>query len=162
MCMSVFFYHKRIFSKTSACDILGNVWKCPLWLVSWWILWLFSTRAQLLQWCPTLCNPTDCSPPGPSVHGIFPAKILEWVAISSSRGSPQPRDWTLISCVSCTAGGFFTTEPMGKHPSLLCVKKFQSMDCQWKRQGPLPLFILCCGRCWSSHIPMVSWDRSHR
>ena len=42
------------------------------------------------------------SPPGFSVHGIFHAGILEWVAISSSRGSSQPRDRTLISCVSCS------------------------------------------------------------
>ena len=52
------------------------------------------------QSCPTLCNPTDCSPPGSSVNGIFQARTLEWVAISSSRGSSQPRDWTCISCVS--------------------------------------------------------------
>ena len=57
---------------------------------------------------PTLCDPLDCSPPGSSVHGIFQARILEWVAISSSRGSSWPRDWTHISCVSCTAGEFFT------------------------------------------------------
>ena len=43
----------------------------------------FSSVSQL---CPTLCNPMDCSPPGASVHGIFQARILEWVAISSSRG----------------------------------------------------------------------------
>ena len=42
----------------------------------------------------------DHSPPCSSVHGIFQARILEWVAISSSRGSSQPRDWTCISCVS--------------------------------------------------------------
>ena len=42
-----------------------------------------------------------CSPPGPSVHGIFQARILEWVAISSSRGSCLPRNWTHVSCVSC-------------------------------------------------------------
>ena len=42
-------------------------------------------RAQLLQSCPTLCNPIDCRPPGPSVHGIFPARILLWVAFSFSR-----------------------------------------------------------------------------
>ena len=41
----------------------------------------------------------DCSPPGSSIHGIFQSRILEWVAISSSRGSSRPRDWT---CVSCT------------------------------------------------------------
>ena len=43
--------------------------------------------AQLLQLCLTLCTPMDCSPPGSSVHGISQARILEWVAISSSRGS---------------------------------------------------------------------------
>ena len=43
-------------------------------------------HAQLLQSCPTLCNARDCSPPGSSVHGISPARILEWVAISSCRG----------------------------------------------------------------------------
>ena len=46
--------------------------------------------------CPTLCNPTDCSPPGSSVHGILQARILESVAISFSRGSSQPRDWTRL------------------------------------------------------------------
>ena len=44
-------------------------------------------------------NPMDCSPPGSSVHGISQARILEWVAISFSRGSSQPRDWTCISCI---------------------------------------------------------------
>ena len=39
------------------------------------------------QSCPTLCDPMDCSPPGSSVHGIFPARILEWLPISFSRGS---------------------------------------------------------------------------
>ena len=56
---------------------------------------------QLLQSCPTLCDPMDCSPPGSSIHGIFQARILEWMAISSSRGSSQPRNQTHISCVSC-------------------------------------------------------------
>ena len=49
----------------------------------------------------TLCSPVDCSPPGPSVHGIFQARILDWVVISYSRGSSGPRDRTCISCVSC-------------------------------------------------------------
>ena len=55
--------------------------------------------------CLTLHNTIDCSPLGPSVHGIFQARILEQVAISFSRGSSQPRDWTQISCI---AGRFFT------------------------------------------------------
>ena len=47
------------------------------------------------QSCPTLCDPTDCSPPDSSVHGILQARILEWVAISFSRGSSWLRDSTL-------------------------------------------------------------------
>ena len=46
------------------------------------------------QSCPTLCDPTDCSPPGSSVPGIFQARMLEWVAISFSRGFSRPRDQT--------------------------------------------------------------------
>ena len=56
------------------------------------------------QWCLTLCDPMDCRLPGSSVHGIFQARILEWVAISFSRRSSQG-DWTQVSCI---AGGFFT------------------------------------------------------
>ena len=58
--------------------------------------------------------PIDCSPPGSSVHGISQARTLEWVAISSSRDSSQLRNWPQVSCISCIAGGFFTTEPTGK------------------------------------------------
>ena len=56
------------------------------------------------QACP-LCDSMDCSPPGSSVHGIPQAGILEWVAISFSRGSSQPRDQTQVSCI---AGRFFS------------------------------------------------------
>ena len=52
------------------------------------------------QSCPTLCDPVDCSPPGSSVHGILQARILEWVAISFSMGSSQPRDWTRVSRIA--------------------------------------------------------------
>ena len=48
--------------------------------------------AKPLQSCPTLCDPMDCSPPGSSVYGILQARILEWVAISFSRGFSRPRD----------------------------------------------------------------------
>ena len=56
------------------------------------------------QSCPTLCNPLDCRPPRSSVHGILQTRILEWVAMPSSRGSSHPRHRTQVSCV---AGGFF-------------------------------------------------------
>ena len=62
---------------------------------------IFHASAQSLQSCLTLCNSMDCSPPGSSVHGILPATILKWVAISFSRRSSWPRDWTCISCISC-------------------------------------------------------------
>ena len=51
-----------------------------------------SVHAQAFQSCPTLCDPMDCSLPGSSVHGIFPARTLEWVAMLSSRGLSQLRD----------------------------------------------------------------------
>ena len=57
------------------------------------------------QLCLTLCDPMDCSPPGSFVHGILQAWILEWDAISSSRGFSPPRDGAQVSYI---AGGFFT------------------------------------------------------
>ena len=56
-------------------------------------------------------TPMGCNQPGSSDYGILQARILEWVAISFSMGSSQPRDWNCVSYVSFTAGGFFTTEP---------------------------------------------------
>ena len=58
-------------------------------------------KVKVTQPCLTLWDPTDCI-----VHGLLQARILEWVAFPSSRGSSQPRDWTLISHI---AGGFLTS-----------------------------------------------------
>ena len=52
------------------------------------------SESEVAQSCPTLCDPVDCSLPGFSVHGIFQARVPEWVAISFSRGSSRPRDRT--------------------------------------------------------------------
>ena len=60
--------------------------------------------------CLTVRGPMDCSLPGSSVRAISQARILEWVAISFSRGPSPPRDRSL----TCIASGFFTTEPPGK------------------------------------------------
>ena len=54
---------------------------------------------SVTQSCPTLWDPNDCSPPGSSVHGLLQARILEWVAMSYSRGSSRPKDWTHVSCI---------------------------------------------------------------
>ena len=56
---------------------------------------------SVAQLCPIFCDPMDCSPPGTPVHGIFQSRILEQVAISSFKGSFQPRDQSCVSCISC-------------------------------------------------------------
>ena len=53
--------------------------------------------SEVAQLCLALCDPMDCSLPGSSVHGIFQAIVLEWIAISFCRGSSRPRDWTRVS-----------------------------------------------------------------
>ena len=74
---------------------------CFLWMI-------VCLRTQSLQSCPTLCNTVDCSPPGSSVHWILQARILEWVAMPSYRGSSPPRNRTQVSCLSCITGRYFT------------------------------------------------------
>ena len=69
--------------------ISSNIFSGPFSLLLKW--------SEVTQSCPTLCDPMDCSPPGSSVHGIFQARVLEWVAISFSRGSSHPRDRTPVS-----------------------------------------------------------------
>ena len=81
--------------------------------------------------------PMDCSPPSSSAHGILQVRILEWVAISFSRRSSQPRDWTRIPH---TAGGFFTvwtTREAQEYWSVcvcvcVCVKPLQSCPTLYK------------------------------
>ena len=81
----------------------------------------------------TLCNPMDCSPPGSSVHGISQARILGWVVISYSRWSSQLRDWIYVSCI---AGSFFTTEPLGKPRSLEHRKQAKVQDIKTTGEEP--------------------------
>ena len=59
------------------------------------------------QSCVTFCDPMDCSLPGSSVPSIFQTRILEWVAISFSKGASRPRDWTHVSFVSCISRQIF-------------------------------------------------------
>ena len=63
------------------------------------------SESEVAQSCPTFSDPMDCSLPGSSIHGIFQARVLEWVAVSFSRGSSRLRDWTRVSRI---AGGCFT------------------------------------------------------
>ena len=66
---------------------------------------------SVLQSCLTVCDPMDCSPPDSPVHGILQARILEWVATPSCRGSSGPKDQTCLSYVSCTGRPVFATPP---------------------------------------------------
>ena len=96
----------------------------------------------VLQSCPTLCNPMNCSLPGSSVHEILQARILEWAAVSFSRGSSQPRDWTLVSCI---AGRFFTTKPSRK-------PKKHSVSPYNMPLASTPLGVVVVGGGWDSQL----------
>ena len=81
-------------------------------LASYFLLWSMCVYAQLFQSCPTLWDPMDHSPPGSSVHGILQARILERVAVPSSRGSSQPRVRTQVS--PALQADSLPAEPQGK------------------------------------------------
>ena len=96
------------FGPNYSLNLTEKCWNLLL-LICLFLLSVFSSRLLKLsylmhihwclvtQLCPTLSNPLDYSPPGSSAHGVFQARILEWDAISSSRGSSQLRDQTGIS-----------------------------------------------------------------
>ena len=111
-----------------------------------WLLNAFACmHTQSLHLCLTLWDPMDCSPPGSSVHGIFLGRILEWVAMPSSKESSQPRDQTHISCISYIAGRFFTAKLLGK--GLLKVTHI------WQTTLPA-LHFKVCGMCL---LPSFLW-----
>ena len=109
----------------------GNLWKglCSRSYQSWWGLVghpaPLQTRVScsdvcvcacsVSQSCLTLCDPTDSSPPGCSVHGISQARLLQWAAISFSRGIFLTQGSNLqVLCLLLCQGVFFTSEPPGK------------------------------------------------
>ena len=77
-----------------------------------------SCDSEVVQSCPTLWDPMDCSLPGSFIHGIFQARILEWVAISFSRRSSQPRDWTWISHIIGRRFTVWATRDVLKDPEM--------------------------------------------
>jgi len=102
--------------------------------VAVWMRWVQGDRdlcthaCSVIQSCPTLWDPMDCSPPGSSVHGILQTRILEWVAISSSRGSSWPRDRTCVSCSLALEGSFFTTELLASLVGPVIRKNFKNEE----------------------------------
>ena len=95
-------YEDSNVSVSLQCLLLSAFLFCPSWA---WV-------SALL--CPTLCDPMNSSLQGSSVHGILQARMLGWVAISSSRGSSWPRDQTRIFASPALAGGLFTVVPPGR------------------------------------------------
>ena len=105
-------------------------------------------ESEVVQSCPTVCDAMDCSLPGSSVHGIFQAIVLEWIAISFSRGSSQPRARTQVSrivdrrfTVWATRAGFSNMWTVNFQMSKLVLKKAEELEIKlptfagtWKKQ----------------------------
>ena len=150
---------------------MGSSWDCKMML---WVVYTGTADKLRLSWanlcmpagsvaclCLTLFHPMDCSPPGSSIHGISQARILEWVAISFSRGSSQLRVWTHFSCIgrqilyhwamcmrpsSQVSAAFLVTLPLTQHPShyVQSMELFSVLSplCLWTRCLPLLNFLL--------------------
>ena len=145
----IFFYILLSFVLGLGC-CLKTVWSIlvsPLISIRWNQRY-FQSVANFFQWwwfSPSVvsntCDPMDCGLPCSSGHGIFQARILEWVAISFSKGSSQPRDQT---CISCTAGGllhcrhilywrffFLVLRPNCSDCSIQCPVHYELLVCIW-------------------------------
>ena len=94
------------------------------------------------------------SPPGSSVHRILKARTLEWVAMPSSRGSSQHRDWTCVSYVSALGGRFFTTgatwEALFSQPQSIAVGS-------WRKIRSMPLFVFLKVKEFSFYSGETGW-----
>ena len=96
--------------QSSPCDVCGPLGKIDSKIITKQQKGLFSLVMCVCLVMFNALHPLDCTPPGFSVHGIFLARILEWM--SSSRKSFRLWDITHVSCVSCIASSCFTTEPL--------------------------------------------------
>ena len=83
------------------------------------------------------CNLMDCCLPGSSLHGILQARILEWVAMPSSRGSSQPRDWTHVSCIGRWI--LYCLSHQGS-PGISC----SAFNLAWSKMILIPLALILC------------------
>ena len=111
MAVSIYMPTNRVRGLRLLCTLTDT---SGLLTLSYKVIYQLCVCAQSLEMCPTLCDPIDHSTPDSSIHGILQARILERVAMPSSRGSSQSRDRTHVSYISCIAGGFFTAEPLGE------------------------------------------------
>ena len=102
--------------------------------------------SEVAQSCPTLCDSMNCSLPSFSIHGLFQARVLEWTAISFSRGSSQPRDRTWVSCI---AGRCFTVWATREAP--IYIYKYLLYIC-------MCVCVCVCGWHYQVYIQSVPYD----
>ena len=138
------YYSLHNIFKRQSCSLSLNIFQQwgahPIFCLSWMNVVVLGTQSP--SHVQLFCDPMDCSLPGSSVHGISQARILEWVTISSSRGSSWPRDGTQVSCIGRRILYHWATrEPLGSVPlsSTLTTVSIISL-------GALP--------CWSHLIPI--------
>ena len=90
----------------------------------------------VVQSCPTLCNPMDCSQPGFSVHEILQARVLEWVDIPSSRVSSWPKDWIQVSSIASRFFTIWATRGPSPSPTLRYYKKSVAVEEETEQHWP--------------------------
>ena len=107
-------FEKECAASVAQVDMLDFFFFSVVFTMPSWMFNLEREREMCAKSCLTPYDPMDCRPPGSSVHGIFQARILQWVAFSYSRESSPPKDLTHISVSPPLAGRFFTIAPPGK------------------------------------------------
>ena len=101
-------------------------------------------RAKSFQSCPTLCNRMDCSLPSSSVHEILQARILEWIAMPSSKGSSQPRDRICISYISGIGRQvLYHQHHLGNSSKFLKQKSWDNTGENYEEERHMLCFLLC-------------------
>ena len=122
--------------------------------------WTVTITVVITQLCPTFCEPMHCSLLDSSVCGIFQARILEWVALSFSKGASGPRDWTRVSCIACRFCTVWATREALQHTQLLfhvcIISIFITPPClHWPPVFIYPTFSIYCfitRRNFSNHL----------
>ena len=116
---------------------------------------MYSTVSSCLRVCPkslqsclTFCDSMDCSQPGSSVHGILQARILEWVAMPSPRGSSPPKDKTHISCGSSIGRGILSYQGSPKKRRLTINLSVFLGRCSKDKSSSYPVVLSPRGTIW--------------
>ena len=132
---------------------VGHDWVTSLSLFTFWsksssmsskLKDCYKSESKVSQSCSTLCGPMGCRLPDSSVHGIFQAKVVEWVAISFFRGSSLSRDWTQVSL---TTGRLFTVWTTGEAISQ------KNLPIKFVTTWDVSLI------CWPWSLNGIAWDQ---